>query len=75
MYGGTWPPNRTATPARTDDEIPLDGADDLIDAALTRYRLFHIARRIIAEPGDREQLPVLAHFDFSGALRFAQSMR
>ena len=32
MYGGTWPPHRTVTTARTDCESPLDGADDLIDA-------------------------------------------
>jgi hypothetical protein len=37
MYGGTWPPPPTEPLTRTDYEIPLDGADHLIDAPPALY--------------------------------------
>jgi hypothetical protein len=34
MCGGTWPLDRGELSTRTDKHFSLDGADDLIDAAL-----------------------------------------
>jgi hypothetical protein len=37
MCGGTWPLNRGEPLTRTDKRIPLDGADNLVDAPPTSF--------------------------------------
>ena len=40
MCGGTWPPFHGETKTRTDNQFPLDGTDNLIDAISLSERSF-----------------------------------